>query len=283
VRTTCRTWGTMCAAKCWGLVSLCASVPRSEAHPRTIASLRLASILRRTRYHACVAELSALMRNWGCIWQRPSRSIAYHDSGCGTQKKKTGGPTSGCSAKLSRRCRTSRRWRETGAGNLGIPAALYAFRSAMLASAAESGSPWGEGDMANRLRFIAGCFPSIFLMSGLTDACAADPGFCRQFAKAAISQVRGALADPRCRAGVQGARWSTDFAAHYEWCLGASPAAAGADRDARTRSCEPAPAGDSKSVAPPAVVAMAAAAMKNYATVLCHDRARGDVNISISR
>jgi hypothetical protein len=93
----------------------------------------------------------------------------------------------------------------------------------------------GEGDMANRLRFIAGCFPSIFLISGLTDARAADPGFCRQFAKAAISQVRGALADPRCGAGVQGARWSTDFAAHYEWCLGASPAAAGADRDARAR------------------------------------------------
>jgi hypothetical protein len=97
------------------------------------------------------------------------------------------------------------------------------------------GGHQGEGDMANRLRFIARCFLSIFLISGLTDARAADPGFCRQFAKAAISQVRGALADPRCGASVQGARWSTDFAAHYEWCLGASPAAAGADRDARTR------------------------------------------------
>jgi hypothetical protein len=92
-----------------------------------------------------------------------------------------------------------------------------------------------RGDMANRLRFIAACFAPLFLMSGLTDARAADPGFCRQFAKAAISQVRGALADPRCGAGVQGARWSTDFAAHHEWCLGASPDVAGADRDARTR------------------------------------------------
>ena len=156
-------------------------------------------------------------------------------SGCGTQKKKTAGPTSGCSAKLSRRCRTSRRWRETGAAKprdsrcaLCLPVGDASFGGGI-------GVTLGEGDMANRLRFIAGCFPSIFLISGLTDARAADPGFCRQFAKAAISQVRGALADPRCGAGVQGARWSTDFAAHYEWCLGASPAAAGADRDARTR------------------------------------------------
>jgi hypothetical protein len=93
----------------------------------------------------------------------------------------------------------------------------------------------GSGDMANRLRFVAACFPPIFLMSGLTDAHAADPRFCRQFAEAAISQVRGALADPRCGAGVQGARWSTDFAVHYEWCLGASSDAAGAEGNARTR------------------------------------------------
>ena len=162
--------GRMCAAKCWGLVSRCASVPRSEAHPQTIASLRLASILRRTRYHACGAELSALLRNCvgasgsvrlvrphttlratvhaGAVLQSRDICLTKRDrcrfSGCGTQKKKTAGPTSGCSAKLSRRCRTSRPWRETGAGNLGIPAALYAFRSAMLASAAESGSPWGK-------------------------------------------------------------------------------------------------------------------------------------------
>jgi hypothetical protein len=89
--------------------------------------------------------------------------------------------------------------------------------------------------MANRMRFTAGCLLSVFLMSGPTDARAADPGFCRQFVTAAIRQVREALADPRCGAGVQGARWSTDFAVHYEWCLGASSDAAGAERDARTR------------------------------------------------
>jgi hypothetical protein len=90
-------------------------------------------------------------------------------------------------------------------------------------------------DMASRLRFVAACFLSALWMSGPTGARAADPGFCRPFAKAAIAQVREALADPRCGAGVQGARWSTDFAVHYEWCLGASPDAAGTEREARTR------------------------------------------------
>ena len=93
----------------------------------------------------------------------------------------------------------------------------------------------GRSDMANRLPSMAAFFLSAFLVPGLTDARAADPGFCRQYAKAALGQVRGALADPRCGAGVQGVRWSTDFSVHYEWCLGASLDAAGAERDARTR------------------------------------------------
>jgi hypothetical protein len=48
------------------------------------------------------------------------------------------------------------------------------------------------------------------------------------------------LANPRCANGLLGSRWSTDFAVHYEWCLGASFGAAGNERDARTqylRSC----------------------------------------------
>jgi hypothetical protein len=63
---------------------------------------------------------------------------------------------------------------------------------------------------------------------------AADPGSCREYATAAINQVRGALNNPRCMAGVQGARWSSDFNVHYSWCLGASYAAMGSERDART-------------------------------------------------
>lgn len=64
---------------------------------------------------------------------------------------------------------------------------------------------------------------------------AADPAFCKPYARAALVQVREALASPHCGAGLQGARWSTEFSGHYEWCLGASRGAAAAERDARTR------------------------------------------------
>ena len=76
---------------------------------------------------------------------------------------------------------------------------------------------------------------SMFIGCGVTTANAADPGFCRQYAKASLNQVRGGLANPACAGGLQGARWSSDFGVHYEWCLGASFAAAGAERDTRTR------------------------------------------------
>jgi hypothetical protein len=89
--------------------------------------------------------------------------------------------------------------------------------------------------MANRLLPVAAILISAFLLSGLTDARASDPGLCRQYAKVALGQVRAALADPRCGAGVQGVRWSTDFSVHYEWCLGASLEAARAESDARAR------------------------------------------------
>jgi hypothetical protein len=72
-------------------------------------------------------------------------------------------------------------------------------------------------------------------ISEMSTAYAADPGFCRQYTKAALTQVRGGLANPGCAGGMQGARWSTEFSVHYEWCLGASIGAAGAERDARTR------------------------------------------------
>jgi hypothetical protein len=73
------------------------------------------------------------------------------------------------------------------------------------------------------------------VLAGLSAAHAADPGFCRQYAHAALSQVRGGLADSGCGGSLKGARWSSDFAVHYEWCLGASTGAADAERDARVR------------------------------------------------
>lgn len=70
--------------------------------------------------------------------------------------------------------------------------------------------------------------------AAMSEARAADPAFCRQYSQAALTQVRGGLANPRCAAGLQGSRWSTDFAVHYQWCLGVPYADAGAERDART-------------------------------------------------
>lgn len=87
--------------------------------------------------------------------------------------------------------------------------------------------------MASRL--ASSVIALMFVISGVTVAHAADPGFCRQYARASLNQVRGGLANPACAGGLQGARWSSDFAVHYEWCLGASYGAAGAERDARTR------------------------------------------------
>jgi hypothetical protein len=93
----------------------------------------------------------------------------------------------------------------------------------------------GEKDMANRLPLTFALVLSAFLISGLTVARAADPAFCRQYTQAALNQVRAGLSNARCAGGLQGARWSSDSAVHYEWCLGASFGAAGTERDARTQ------------------------------------------------
>jgi hypothetical protein len=76
----------------------------------------------------------------------------------------------------------------------------------------------------------------ILLVSSWLEAAAADPAMCRQYARGALVQVRGGLASPRCGAGLQGRRWSTDFAVHYEWCLETPPLDVTAEREARTKA-----------------------------------------------
>lgn len=88
--------------------------------------------------------------------------------------------------------------------------------------------------MTNRLP-VKIFLSALLTMTLPTGANAADPGFCRQYARAALNQVRGGLSNPACAGGLQGARWSSEFAVHYEWCLGASFGAAGGEGDARTR------------------------------------------------
>ena len=72
------------------------------------------------------------------------------------------------------------------------------------------------------------------LLAVSTAAQAADPGFCRTYATAALRQVEAARSNPRCAMGAVGARWSGRFDVHYNWCLGAPYGAAGRERDART-------------------------------------------------
>jgi len=105
---------------------------------------------------------------------------------------------------------------------------------AVTVDATESTGP-GRGDVASRLSLTGALISFAFVVSGLTAAHAADPAFCKPYARAALNQVRSGLADPRCAGALHGARWSTDFAVHYEWCLGASVGGAGDERDARTQ------------------------------------------------
>jgi hypothetical protein len=86
-------------------------------------------------------------------------------------------------------------------------------------------------DVANVLALFLALVP--ILGPGLVHA--ADPDFCRPYARTALVQVRDALASPRCGAGLQGTRWSAESPVHYEWCLGVSVGAAGAERDARAQ------------------------------------------------
>jgi hypothetical protein len=72
-------------------------------------------------------------------------------------------------------------------------------------------------------------------MAPLAAAHAADPGFCRQYARSALHQVRDGLSDSACGQELQGSRWSSDFAVHYEWCLGVSLRAAGDESGTRMR------------------------------------------------
>jgi hypothetical protein len=68
---------------------------------------------------------------------------------------------------------------------------------------------------------------------------AAPPDFCRDYATAAVRQVEAARSIPACNRGA-GPRWTTDYRLHFDWCLGANPAAVEAERAARTnwlRAC----------------------------------------------
>jgi hypothetical protein len=94
--------------------------------------------------------------------------------------------------------------------------------------------------MSARVLWLVAVTATILLDAGLTASRAASREFCEEYARAAIVQVRGGLSNRGCISGMEGARWSAEYRVHYDWCLGASFAAAAAERDARTnylRTC----------------------------------------------
>ena len=90
--------------------------------------------------------------------------------------------------------------------------------------------------MAGKLPITAFFILLSLLVAAPASVRAADPAFCKAYARAALLQVREGLASPRCGAGLQGTRWSTEFSVHYEWCLEASRVAIAGERDARTKA-----------------------------------------------
>ena len=76
--------------------------------------------------------------------------------------------------------------------------------------------------------------------AAISTAGAAPPDFCHEYADAAINQLRAALANPACAAGVRGPRWNPNHDIHLQWCLSQPIPVVEAERGARTgylRAC----------------------------------------------
>ena len=79
----------------------------------------------------------------------------------------------------------------------------------------------------------------LMLTASASPAAAAGEGFCHDYARAAVNQVRGALNNRRCTFHMENeSRWSSDPKTHYEWCRGVSREQANAERDARKEMLE---------------------------------------------
>jgi hypothetical protein len=85
----------------------------------------------------------------------------------------------------------------------------------------------------NILKRAALVAPALAALAPLA-AQAADPAFCNGYADAAVRQVFLARSHPACAGGAIGAQWSPNRPFHFNWCLGVAPAAAAAQRQART-------------------------------------------------
>jgi len=93
--------------------------------------------------------------------------------------------------------------------------------------------------MSNGLKLLAAIGVLGTSVTIVSTVQAAPLDFCRDYATAAVRQVETSRSIPACNRGV-GARWTSDYRVHFDWCLGAAPGAVEAERAARTnwiRSC----------------------------------------------
>jgi hypothetical protein len=78
---------------------------------------------------------------------------------------------------------------------------------------------------------------AVLALGATTAARAADPYFCRDYARNAVAQAHQAERRPgRCGHLFEGGdrdRWSFDYEVHYGWCLGASRERADTERSIR--------------------------------------------------
>jgi hypothetical protein len=62
---------------------------------------------------------------------------------------------------------------------------------------------------------------------------AADPGYCADYARAALRQIDVANRSCAYPPNLGSPRWMGGFRIHYDWCLGVSYRQAGDEREAR--------------------------------------------------
>jgi hypothetical protein len=76
---------------------------------------------------------------------------------------------------------------------------------------------------------------ALVILASASPAFAAGDGFCRDYARAAVRQVHGAMNHMRCVRHIDedSGRWSDDFEHHYRWCREVSREQADAEREAR--------------------------------------------------
>ena len=93
--------------------------------------------------------------------------------------------------------------------------------------------------MSNRYLFGATVIAVMASFTVISPARAADDAFCKDYARAAVSQYETATKHGRCEGFLRNAdRWHADWRAHYDWCRGVNRDKAWFERNERKRALE---------------------------------------------